>query len=248
VSASQQNPGTSQTRPAAPSSKAHVLAARGFVQELLAGTSQLRILVTSRSPLRLAGEQEFPVPALRVPESGGAPSVTAVAACESAQLFAARAAALVPGFAIDEQNAGPIAGIVERGGLPLAARPTVQRTVSSRGGIQVARQRIQVGISHAGQTVTAGLGDTTVRVTGQHGELITIVPRNSTGEISRFKAYGSRRRTEAVPGPSAAGVVHEASGQQDAVSGEAARDKPGDILWSSRNNGRRGGGRGRRRA
>jgi predicted ATPase/DNA-binding CsgD family transcriptional regulator len=99
----------------------HVLAAGGFVQELLAGSSQLRILVTSRSPLRLSGEQEFPVPALRVPEPGGAPSVTAVAACESAQLFAARAAALVPGFAIDEQNAGAIAGIVERlDGLPLA--------------------------------------------------------------------------------------------------------------------------------
>jgi non-specific serine/threonine protein kinase len=99
----------------------HVLAAGEFVQELLAGSTQLRILVTSRSPLHLSGEQEFPVPALRVPEPGGAPSVTAVAACESAQLFAARAAALVPGFAIDEQNAGAVAGIVERlDGLPLA--------------------------------------------------------------------------------------------------------------------------------
>jgi predicted ATPase/DNA-binding CsgD family transcriptional regulator len=99
----------------------HVLAAGEFVQELLAGSTQLRILVTSRSPLRLSGEQEFPVPALRAPKPGGAPSVTAVAACESAQLFAARAAALVPGFAVDEQNAGTIAGIVTRlDGLPLA--------------------------------------------------------------------------------------------------------------------------------
>ena len=99
----------------------HVLAAGEFVQELLAGSTQLRILVTSRAPLRLSGEQEFPVPALRVPEPGAAPSVTAIAACESAQLFAARAAALVPGFAIDEQNARAIAGIVGRlDGLPLA--------------------------------------------------------------------------------------------------------------------------------
>src|SRR5689334_1312887 len=99
----------------------HVLAAGEFVQELLAGSTQLRILVTSRAPLRLSGEQEFPVPALRVPEPGAAPSVTAIAACESAQLFAARAAALVPGFAIDEQNAQAIAGIVGRlDGLPLA--------------------------------------------------------------------------------------------------------------------------------
>jgi hypothetical protein len=120
--------------------------------------------------------------------------------------------------------------------------------VSSRGGIQLARQCIQVGISHAGQTVTAEPGDTTVQVIDQHGELITIVPRSSTGEISRFKAYGSRRRIEAVPGPSAVGVVHEASGQRDAVSGAAAHDKPGDIRRSSRDTGRRGGGRGHRRA
>ncbi len=99
----------------------HLLSAGEFVQELLAGSTQLRILVTSRSPLHLSGEQEFPVPALGVPEPGGARSVTAVAACESARLFAARAAALVPGFTIDGQNAGAIAGIVTRlDGLPLA--------------------------------------------------------------------------------------------------------------------------------
>jgi transposase InsO family protein len=69
-------------------------------------------------------------------------------------------------------------------------RLTVQRRVSSRGGIQVARQRIQAGFSHAGKTVTIELGDTTLRVIDQDGELITTVPRNSTGEISRFKAYG----------------------------------------------------------
>jgi hypothetical protein len=70
---------------------------------------------------------------------------------------------------------------------------TIQRQVSSRGGIQVARQRIQVGLSHAGQIVTIQPGDTTLRVIDQHGELITTVPRSGTGEISRFKAYGTRR-------------------------------------------------------
>jgi transposase InsO family protein len=69
---------------------------------------------------------------------------------------------------------------------------TIQRRVSSRGGIQVARQRIQVGFSHAGKTVTIELGDTTLRVIDGNGELLTTVPRSSTGEISRFKAYGSK--------------------------------------------------------
>jgi hypothetical protein len=63
--------------------------------------------------------------------------------------------------------------------------------VSSRGGIQVARQRVQVGLSHAGQTVTIQLAETTVRVFDQHGEVITTVPRNGTGEVCRFKAYGT---------------------------------------------------------
>jgi len=60
-------------------------------------------------------------------------------------------------------------------------RLTIQRRVSSRGGIQVARQRIQVGMTHAGKTVTIELCDTTLRVIDQHGELITTVPRNGTG-------------------------------------------------------------------
>ena len=65
--------------------------------------------------------------------------------------------------------------------------------MSSRGGIQVARQRIQVGFSHAGKTVTVQLGETTLRIIDQQGELITTVPRAGDGEISRFKAYGSRQ-------------------------------------------------------
>jgi hypothetical protein len=73
------------------------------------------------------------------------------------------------------------------------SRLSIQRKVSSRGGIQVARQRIQVGFSHAGQTATIGLGDTTLRVIGQHGELVTTIPRAGNGEIARFKAYGTRQ-------------------------------------------------------
>ena len=74
-----------------------------------------------------------------------------------------------------------------------AASLVIQRKVSSRGGIQVARQRIQVGLPHAGQVVTIELADTTLRIIDNQGELIATVPRNSTGEISRFKAHGTRQ-------------------------------------------------------
>ncbi len=98
-----------------------VLPAADFVAALLAACARLRIVVTSRSPLHLSGEQEFPVTPLPVPVGGAAVSAAAVSAADSAQLFAVRAAALLPGFTIDEHTAKPIADIVHRlDGLPLA--------------------------------------------------------------------------------------------------------------------------------
>jgi predicted ATPase len=98
-----------------------VLAAGGFVADLLAATARPRILVTSRSPLHLSWEQEFPVSSLRVPEAGSRVSAASVAECESVQLFAVRAAASVPGFTVTDENAAAIAGIAQRlEGLPLA--------------------------------------------------------------------------------------------------------------------------------
>jgi hypothetical protein len=85
-------------------------------------------------------------------------------------------------------------GVRLAGPQPLPpASLAVQRKVSSRGGIQVARQRIQVGLSHAGKLVTIEMGDASLRIIDQYGELVTTVPRNGKGEISRFKAYGSTR-------------------------------------------------------
>src|SRR5215831_11379258 len=97
-----------------------VLAAGEFVSELLDATGRLRVLVTSRSPLHVSGEQEFPVPPLALPE-GGPRTTAAIAACESVRLFAERAAASVPNFTVNDQNAEAVAGIVDRlDGLPLA--------------------------------------------------------------------------------------------------------------------------------
>jgi transposase InsO family protein len=85
-------------------------------------------------------------------------------------------------------------GVHLAGPEPVAPPPVicVQRRVSSRGGIQVTRQRVQVGMSHAGQTVTTEIGDTSLRIIDSHGELIKTVPRTSHAPVSRFKAYGTR--------------------------------------------------------
>jgi predicted ATPase/DNA-binding CsgD family transcriptional regulator len=99
----------------------HLLAGAPVVARLLKETSALRILVSSRSSLRVSGEQECPVPPLAVPDPEAPATAGSLAACESVRLFADRAAAAVPGFAISDENAQAIAHIARRlDGLPLA--------------------------------------------------------------------------------------------------------------------------------
>ena len=92
--------------------------AGAVVAALLAAAPGLVVLATSRRPLHVQGEQEFPVPPLEVP--GGA-DVAAVAACAAARLFAQQAGMVRPGFAITADNAADVAAICRRlDGLPLA--------------------------------------------------------------------------------------------------------------------------------
>jgi predicted ATPase/DNA-binding CsgD family transcriptional regulator len=99
----------------------HLLAGAPIVTQLLQETSALRMLVSSRSSLHVSGEQECPVPPLAVPDLRTRPTPESLAACESVRLFAERAAAAVPGFAINGENAPALAQIAQRlDGLPLA--------------------------------------------------------------------------------------------------------------------------------
>ena len=105
----------------------HLIAAAPVVAQILQATVALRIVVTSRAPLHVSGEQEFEVPPLRVPDPQCA-TVAAVAGCESVRLFTERARAVWPGFVLDEENAALIAGITRRlDGLPLAVELAAAR-------------------------------------------------------------------------------------------------------------------------
>jgi predicted ATPase/DNA-binding CsgD family transcriptional regulator len=99
----------------------HLLAGAPVVTRLLRETSGVRILVSSRSPLHVSGEQECPVPPLPVPDLDAHPTAASLAACESVRLFIERAAGVVPGFMLDDENAPAVAHIACRlDGLPLA--------------------------------------------------------------------------------------------------------------------------------
>ena len=108
----------------------HVLGAAAALGQLLAACPQLTCLVTSRAPLRVSGEQRFPVPPLPVPEAArpgdsraptASAEVGAAAAAGAVDLFVDRARAAQPDFALTAATDSTVAAICRRlEGLPLA--------------------------------------------------------------------------------------------------------------------------------
>ncbi len=94
-------------------------AAAVLADELLARCADLRIIATSREPLGIAGEHLVQVPPLRMPPPDATPEVALEHA--AVRLFADRAAAASPGFAVDEATAPHVIEICRRlDGQPLA--------------------------------------------------------------------------------------------------------------------------------
>jgi hypothetical protein len=77
---------------------------------------------------------------------------------------------------------------------PFSGPVVVQRRVSQRGSIMVATQRIHVGMIHARKIVTITARDHNFEITVD-SETIS-VPRTSTREIHRYKAYATTGRQE----------------------------------------------------
>jgi hypothetical protein len=131
------------------SSAAHLAA-------LLATCPDLVMLVTSRALLHIAGEQRFPVSPLALPESvpagPGLPLATRIAAAPAVQLFVARARALEPAFALDEDNAVAVAAICRRlDGLPLAIELAAPRILLLSPGELLARLRPALPLLNEGR-------------------------------------------------------------------------------------------------
>ncbi|HTQ69321.1 MAG TPA: BTAD domain-containing putative transcriptional regulator [Solirubrobacteraceae bacterium] len=100
----------------------HLLAASAALcDELLRAAPGLTILATTREPLRVDGEVVFRVPSLGIPDPEGGDTADQLMRYESVRLLADRAAAAVPGFAVDADNGRDVARICFRlDGMPLA--------------------------------------------------------------------------------------------------------------------------------
>jgi len=98
-----------------------VLEGAPVVGELVAACPKLKVLATSRIPLRLYGEQEYAVPPLALPDPRVLPPVEVLTQYEAVRLFVERARAVKAEFSVTNENAPAIAEICARlDGLPLA--------------------------------------------------------------------------------------------------------------------------------
>ena len=97
-----------------------------LVQLLLARCPWLRIIATSREPLRVRGETVWRVPPLDLPPDGA--SGAELAAHEAVRLFAARAAGARPGFTLTSENTASVARLCRTlDGIPLGIELSAAR-------------------------------------------------------------------------------------------------------------------------
>ncbi|MCU0266795.1 MAG: tetratricopeptide repeat protein [Actinomycetia bacterium] len=127
----------------------HLLDAVPLVADILAAAADVRLLATSRAPLRLSGEQELPVPPLALPAPGD--DLAAVRDSAAVRLFVSRAAAARPSFSVTAANAADVAEIVRRlDGLPLAVELAAARIRVLTAQAIADRLRTQGGLATVG--------------------------------------------------------------------------------------------------
>jgi predicted ATPase/class 3 adenylate cyclase len=136
-------------------------------ERILAAAPGVRILATSREALAVSGEAVVQVPSLTCPvrttgsTRGEDPSVAEAGATEAVRLFADRATAVLPSFAVTDANVRAVAEICTRlDGIPLA--------------IELAAGRVS---AMSPEEIASGLGDRFRLLTGGRR---TAVPRQQT--------------------------------------------------------------------
>jgi non-specific serine/threonine protein kinase len=117
----------------------------------------VRLLATSREPLRIAGERQLRVGPLAAPDAGADSSPDDLAGYPAVALFVARAQAVAPDFALTPENAAAVALVCARlDGIPLALELAAAR-VGVLSVAQIAARlddclRLLTGGSRAGPT------------------------------------------------------------------------------------------------
>jgi predicted ATPase/DNA-binding CsgD family transcriptional regulator len=135
-----------------------VAAAAPRLADLLSGSPQLKILVTSRAVLHIRGEHEFPIPPLALPDLTHLPGSESLLQYAAVALFLHCAQAARPDFQVTPANTRTIAEICVRlDGLPLAIELAAARVKL------LPPQALLTRLGHRLQVLTSGARDAPVR-------------------------------------------------------------------------------------
>jgi predicted ATPase/class 3 adenylate cyclase len=189
------------------------------VAELLRGAPRVSIVVTSRAPLRVSGEQEYPVPGLPAPRDvlalsdlekmnlpAGDRLLDAEAATqfEAVRLFIARAVAVRPDFRVTNENAPAVAGIAARlHGMPLAIELAAARVKLLSPDAILERLEHQLGILSAGSRDLPERQQTLRGAIAWSHDLLGEGERRLLARLSVFVGGCELDSAEAVCGPPA---------------------------------------------
>jgi len=132
----------------------HVLDGAPFVGDLIRACPEMTVLVTSRAPLNLRGEREYPVSPLGLPDAGDDHTADRLAEYPATALFLERARASKPELVLDQRSVSLVIGICRRlDGLPLAIELAAARVRDMPLG------RLRDDLEHRLEVLTGGQRD-----------------------------------------------------------------------------------------
>ncbi|MEP7068978.1 MAG: tetratricopeptide repeat protein [Usitatibacter sp.] len=133
----------------------HLLqACADLAKQLLQAGTGVKVLASSREQLHVAGEANYPLPALAVPDVHHPVAADALARDEAVRLFVERAVAVQPSFRLTEANAAAVSDICRRlDGIPLAIELAAARVRA------LSAEQIAARLKNCFQLLTSG--DTT---------------------------------------------------------------------------------------
>ncbi|HYL40912.1 MAG TPA: hypothetical protein VET90_06350, partial [Candidatus Binatus sp.] len=194
-----------------------VLGAGPILADLLRGAPHASILATSRAPLHVSGEQEYPVPGLPTPPDPSEPAAlgrgrvgatttpldpATLSTYEAVRLFIARAVAVRPGFQVTNENAPAVASITARlQGMPLPIELAAARVRLLSPDAILARLEHQLAVLAAGSRDLPERQQTLRGAIAWSYDLLDEPGRHLLDRLSVFRGTFGLDAIEAVCGP-----------------------------------------------
>ena len=184
----------------------HVIgAAAQMCAGLLAACDDVRVLTTSREPLRLAGEARYRLGPMALPGAGEAADASG---SEAVRLFADRARQVDGGFALNGQTVPVVAGLVTRlDGMPLAIELAAARVEAL--GVTGLLDRLddRFALLTTGDRLAAGRHRSLAATVEWSYQLLEEDERRVFRAVSVFPGPFTLEAAEAVSGAGAGAVV-----------------------------------------